>query len=43
VVYDPFAGSGTVGRVAERLKRDWIMSELNPNYFEKIKAGRAIF
>lgn len=38
-VYDPFAGSGTVGNVAERLGRKWIMSELNPNYFEKIKAG----
>lgn len=38
-VYDPFAGSGTVGRVAERMGRNWIMSELNPNYFEKIKAG----
>lgn len=38
-VYDPFAGSGTVGRVAERLGRNWIMSELNPNYFEKLKAG----
>jgi DNA modification methylase len=38
-VYDPFAGSGTVGNVAERMGRKWIMSELNPNYFEKIKAG----
>jgi DNA modification methylase len=40
VVYDPFAGSGTVGNVAEALGRKPIMSELNPNYFEKIKAGR---
>lgn len=36
-IYDPFAGSGTVGKVSERLGRKWIMSELNFNYFEKIK------
>lgn len=33
-VYDPFAGSGTVGSVAERLNRKWIMSELKANYCE---------
>lgn len=32
VVLDPFFGSGTVGRVAERLGRDWIGIELNPDY-----------
>jgi DNA modification methylase len=37
IVYDPFAGSGTVGNVVKRLGRKWIMSELNKNYFEKIK------
>lgn len=32
VVLDPFFGSGTVGVVAERLKRDFIGIELNPDY-----------
>lgn len=31
-VLDPFFGSGTVGRVAERLGRDWIGIDLNPAY-----------
>jgi DNA modification methylase len=31
-VLDPFAGSGTVGRVAERLSRRWVLIELNPEY-----------
>jgi site-specific DNA-methyltransferase (adenine-specific) len=32
VVLDPFFGSGTVGVVAETLKRDWIGIELNSTY-----------
>lgn len=32
VVLDPFFGSGTVGLVAERHRRDWIGIELNPAY-----------
>lgn len=32
VVLDPFAGSGTVGVVAERFGRDFIGIELNPDY-----------
>lgn len=32
VVLDPFFGTGTVGRVAERLGRDWLGIELNPGY-----------
>ena len=31
-VLDPFFGSGTVGKVAERLGREWIGCELNPAY-----------
>ena len=31
-VLDPFLGSGTTGRVAERLGRNWIGIELNENY-----------
>jgi adenine-specific DNA methylase len=32
VVLDPFFGTGTVGVVAERLSRDWLGVELNPNF-----------
>ena len=33
-VLDPFAGAGTVGLVADRLQRDAILIELNPDYAE---------
>ena len=33
-VLDPFAGAGTVGLVAERLGRDSILIEINPDYAE---------
>jgi site-specific DNA-methyltransferase (adenine-specific) len=32
IVLDPFFGTGTVGVVAERLNRDWLGIELNPDY-----------
>jgi len=32
VVFDPFAGSGTTAVVAQRLKREWLCIELNPDY-----------
>jgi site-specific DNA-methyltransferase (adenine-specific) len=32
VVLDPFFGAGTVGVVAERLRRDWLGIELNPGF-----------
>jgi site-specific DNA-methyltransferase (adenine-specific) len=32
VVLDPFFGTGTVGVVAKRLRRDWLGIELNPEY-----------
>lgn len=32
MVLDPFGGAGTVGLVADRLKRDAILIELNPDY-----------
>ena len=32
VVYDPFAGSGTTGFVAKKLKRNFILSEQNKEY-----------
>lgn len=31
-ILDPFAGSGTVGQVAESLGRYWLLIELNPEY-----------
>lgn len=32
LVYDPFGGSGTTAIVAHRLKRNWLLSEINPEY-----------
>ena len=32
MVLDPFGGSGTVALVAERLGRDAVLCELNPEY-----------
>lgn len=34
IVLDPFFGSGTTGRVASRLGRDYIGIELNPEYID---------
>ena len=35
VVLDPFAGSGTVGLVANRLSRRAVLIDLNPAYLEQ--------
>ena len=32
IVYDPFMGSGTTALVSHKLNRNWIGSELNPEY-----------
>lgn len=32
LIYDPFGGSGTTGQEAEKLGRNWIMSELKEEY-----------
>ncbi len=37
-VLDPFAGAGTVGLVADRLGRDAILIELNPEYADMARA-----
>lgn len=37
VVLDPFLGSGTTATVAERLGRDWMGIELNPEYEPMIR------
>ncbi len=34
IVLDPFSGSGTTGRVAARLNRDYVGIELNPEYLK---------
>jgi DNA modification methylase len=34
IVLDPFGGAGTVGLVAEKLGREYILIELNPKYVE---------
>jgi len=39
-VLDPFGGSGTVGVVAARLKRGYILIELNEKYVEEIAKPR---
>jgi DNA modification methylase len=45
LVLDPFVGSGTVGVVAERHRRDWFGIELNPAFArlatKRIEAARA--
>jgi len=37
VVLDPFAGSGTTGKIAKMLKRKWICIEINKEYCEIAK------
>jgi DNA modification methylase len=34
IVFDPFMGSGTVGKVAQALGRKWLGAELNPDYIK---------
>ena len=34
IVYDPFMGSGTTAKMSEMLKRNWLGSEINENYYE---------
>jgi DNA modification methylase len=34
VILDPFGGAGTTGLVADRMQRDAILVELNPEYAE---------
>ena len=37
LVFDPFAGSGTLGKSAFELKRFFFLTEKDPNYHERIK------
>jgi len=38
LIFDPFGGSGTVGRTAKALKRHFLMTEKDLNYFEYMKS-----
>jgi len=38
LVFDPFAGSGTVGLVSQNTKRNFLLTELNEDYFKLIKS-----
>ena len=38
LVFDPFGGSGTLGRTAKSLNRKFFMTEKDPKYFEYMKS-----
>lgn len=38
LVFDPFAGSGTVGRTAKAMNRNFLLTEKEPIYFEYMKS-----
>jgi DNA modification methylase len=38
LIFDPFAGSGTVGKVAKALGRKFFLTEKDPIYFEYMKS-----
>ena len=40
LVFDPFGGSGTLGRVAKILNRYFFLTELNDDYFDYIKSTK---
>lgn len=37
LVFDPFAGSGTLGKSALKLKRNFFLTEIQKEYFERMK------
>lgn len=41
LVFDPFGGSGTVGRTAISMDRKFFMTEKDPQYFEYMKSFRS--
>ncbi len=46
LVYDPFGGSGTVGKVANKLNRFFLMTEQNQEYIARMREtlpGSALF
>ncbi len=42
LIFDPFAGSGTLGRTAKALKRQFFLTEQNERYFEYMKSKARI-
>lgn len=38
LIFDPFAGSGTVGRTAKKMKRQFFLTEKDPIYFDYMKS-----
>jgi len=38
LIYDPFGGSGTVAKAAHLLQRNWILSEISPEYCQLAEA-----
>lgn len=40
LIYDPFVGSGTTVKMAIKLKRNWIASEISENYIKNIAEKR---
>ena len=42
LVFDPFGGSGTLGRTAKSLNRRFFMTEKDPHYFEYMKSFQRI-
>ena len=46
LVFDPFGGSGTLGRAAKALNRRFFLTELNDEYFNYMKStkkGKSLF
>ena len=37
LIFDPFAGSGTLGRTAKRMERNFFLTEKEPKFFEYMK------
>ena len=37
LIFDPFAGSGTIGKAAMNLKRNFFLTEIDDEYFNRIK------
>jgi len=42
LIFDPFGGSGTVGRVANKLERYFFLTEKDENYFSYMKSKKII-
>lgn len=43
LVLDPFAGSGTLGSAAHKLKRDFLLLEINDRYVQRIQQRLGMF